>query len=114
MDIGRRRPSLAARLHHPEVRRVDWRPILGNLREQPIQEFEGEERVPLEAVLAEGNARSQHLDIDEPGLPPRFDQRLLRKRAGQSTRVGGFVFQDLLGQTSVDHRVRKYQPAAGS
>jgi hypothetical protein len=39
---------------------------------------------------------------------------LLRKRAGQSTRVGGFVFQDLLGQTPVDHRVRKYQPAAGS
>ena len=87
----------AARLHHPKVRRVDRRPILRNLREQPIQELEGEQRVPLEAVLAEGNARSQDFDIDEPGFPPRFDQRLLRKRTGQSTRVGGLVFQDLLG-----------------
>ena len=70
------------RLHHSEVRRIDGRPILGDLREQPIQKLDREERVSCEAILTQRDAASHDLDIDEPGFPTRLDQRLLRKRTG--------------------------------
>jgi hypothetical protein len=109
---GRR--ELSYRLHHPEVRRVDGRLILGNLREQPIQKLDREQRVPLDAILAQRSAIPHYPDIDKPGFPSHLGQRLLRKRTGQSAGVGGFAFEDLLGQAPVDHRVGKDEAAAGT
>lgn len=96
------------------MRRVDWCAILGNLRKQPIEEVDREERVPLEAVLAQRDPVAQDLDLNKPCLPSRLDQRLLRKRTGESAGVRGFVFKHLFGQASVHHGVGEDEPAAGT
>jgi hypothetical protein len=102
------------RFHHPEVRRVNGRPILGDLCEQPLQKLDRKQRVSLEAILTQRDATSHHLDIDEPGFSSDLNQRLLRKRTGQSAGVGRFVLQDLFGQASIHDRVGEDQPAAGT